>query len=130
MGPSLIKPYWVVLDAHFFENEDCTKELEMQGVAISSGEYVIKYANYHAKNIFDRSEQTSWAASEACTPGSCWFGFKFRHSVPAVRCVQIVHPHGAQYHADSISLEVLGSEGWTEVNDIIVRLLPEPHNEL
>merc|ERR1712032_1381379 len=39
MGPSHIKPHWVILDAALYKDLDCTSEIEMKGQAISSGEF-------------------------------------------------------------------------------------------
>merc|ERR1712032_526238 len=103
----------------------------MKGQAISSGEFIIKYASYHPKNIWDKNADTSWASVDPCTPGSCWFGFRFVSEPPPVKCIKIEHPKGAQYHADSISFEVLGKTGWEGVSDFTLLLLPEGHeNEL
>lgn len=129
--PDLIKPYWVILDAAFYTNEDCTGVLRMDGAAISSGEYVIKYANYHAKNAWDGDSTTSWASSEPCTPGSCYVGFRFRKAPEEpIRCVRVEHPRGTQYQASSISVEKLGTAGWEELGQVAVQLLPEAHQEL
>ncbi|CAE6936009.1 unnamed protein product, partial [Symbiodinium natans] len=39
--PQRLKPYWVVLDAGLFASDDCSEPIKMDGVAISSGEFVI-----------------------------------------------------------------------------------------
>lgn len=129
--PELIKPYWVVLDASLYASPDCTNPLRTDGMAVSSGEYVIKYANYHPKNVWDGDPGTSWASSEPCTPGSCYFGLRFRE-LPGtpVRCVRIEHPRGRQYQATKVSVEALGKAGWEELPDVQVQLLPEENTEL
>jgi len=130
-APELIKPYWVVLDAKLFSDEECTQSIEMDGMPTSSGEYVIKYANYHPRNIWDGDASTSWASAEHCEPGSCHFGFRFRQPLKVpIRCAKIEHPHGSQYHATSVAVEVLGSSGWEEAADIKLILLPEANQEL
>lgn len=131
-APELIKPYWVVLDAVLYSKEDCTDVLRMEGQAISSGEYVIKYANYHPNNVWDSDPSSSWASSEPCAPGSCYFGFRFQEPVPAgrIRCVRVEHPVGARFQATAVSVEVLGRRGWEKLPDVAVRLLPERHEEL
>eukprot|EP00747_Dinoflagellata_sp_TGD_P091385 gnl/TRDRNA2_/TRDRNA2_165033_c0_seq2.p1 gnl/TRDRNA2_/TRDRNA2_165033_c0~~gnl/TRDRNA2_/TRDRNA2_165033_c0_seq2.p1 ORF type:complete len:341 (-),score=42.07 gnl/TRDRNA2_/TRDRNA2_165033_c0_seq2:8-1030(-) len=93
-APEMMKPYWVVLDAALFSDTGCNDAIATEGEAISSGEYVIKYANYHPRNVWDGDVQTSWASKEPCTPGSCYFGFRFRKPPPAVRCVRVDHPEG------------------------------------
>jgi len=128
--PALIKPYWVVLHATLYAAEDCTDVIRMDGTGISSGEYVIKYANYHPKNVWDGDSGTSWASSEPCTPGACWFGFRFRAAPPAIRCVKLEHPEGSQYHADRVLVQQLGEQGWEELAGVNVRLLPDKKQEL
>lgn len=130
LSPELIKPYWVVLDAALYENEDCTGVIQMDGQATSSGEYVIKYASYHPRNVWDGDAQTSWAASEPCTPGSCNFGFRFNEPPGPVRCVRVTHPHGRNYQATSVRVDVLGASGWEELADVAVQLLPQVNEEL
>jgi len=130
LAPQLIKPYWVVLDAALFSSPDCTDVIRMNGQALSSGEFVIKYANYHPKNVWDSDASTSWASSTPCTPGICYLGFRFRTPPPAVRCVRVEHPSGSQYHATEVAVETLGSTGWERLPDVIVQIHPEPNNEL
>mmetsp|Transcript_62240 Transcript_62240/g.193148 ORF Transcript_62240/g.193148 Transcript_62240/m.193148 type:complete len:283 (+) Transcript_62240:372-1220(+) len=131
LAPELIKPYWVVLDAALFASADCTGPLPMDGLATSSGEYVIKYASYHPKNAWDGDASTSWASSQPCTPGSCHFGFRFRRPLaPPPRCVRVEHPQGRQYQATKVSVQTLGAKGWEELPDVVVQLLPEENQEL
>lgn len=126
--PELMKPYWVVLDAALFADAECTEAIQMHGNAFSSGEYVIKYASYHPKAAWDGDKATSWASKEPCTPGSCHLGFRFGQPLASPPlCVIVEHPPGRQYHATSVSLEVLGAAGWEEVLGSIARLLPELH---
>jgi len=130
-APELIKPYWVVLDAKLFADQECTQSIEMDGMPTSSGEYVIKYANYHPRNVWDSDASTSWASAGHCQPGSCHFGFRFRQPLKVpIRCAKIEHPHGAQYQATSVSVEILGPSGWEEPPDIRLILLPEANQEL
>lgn len=127
--PQLIKPFWVVLDAALYANSDCTDVHRMHGVAISSGEYVIKYANYQPGNAWDGDASTSWASAEPCTPRSCYIGFRFQKPLDApIRCARIEHA-GRQYHATAISVETLGASGWEVVPDVTVRLLPEDRSQ-
>mmetsp|Transcript_54898 Transcript_54898/g.86898 ORF Transcript_54898/g.86898 Transcript_54898/m.86898 type:complete len:360 (-) Transcript_54898:61-1140(-) len=128
--PELIKPYWVILEAALYRNSDCSDVIRMEGKAISSGEFVIKYANYHAQNVWDGNVGTSWASSDQCTPGSCYVGFRFAKSVDGIRCVRIEHPAGKQYQATEVIVETLGASGWEEIPDVTIRLLPQEHQEL
>lgn len=129
-GPEIIKPYWVVLKAVFYASADCTDVIRMDGQAFSSGEYVVKYANYHPKNVWDGDEGTSWASATPCSPHGCFFGFRFRKPPPEIKCLMVEHPDGSQYHADHVLLEHLGEEGWEEVQDLTIRLLPSGKQEL
>merc|ERR1719161_2906940 len=112
--PELIKPYWVIMHVYIYADEACTDRIEIEpGQAISSGEYVIKYASYHPKNIWDGSKGTSWASSIPCTPGVCWVGYRFK-AAPAkpVRCARIEHPEGERYQATRVIFETLAADGW------------------
>lgn len=125
--PELIKPYWVIMHVYIYADEACTDRIEIEpGQAISSGEYVIKYASYHPKNIWDGSKSTSWASDHACTPGTCWVGYRFE-AAPArpIKCVHVLHPEGKVYHAESVAYEVLGEDGWAEDADVVVKLSVE-----
>ncbi|CAE7675724.1 unnamed protein product, partial [Symbiodinium sp. CCMP2456] len=129
--PVLLKPYWVVLDANLFTSDDCTGPIKMDGVAISSGEFVIKYANYHPKNAWDKDPSTSWASKGECeAAGTCWLGFRFYANPGPVRCVSLLHPPGVQYQARRISVQRLGRVGWEKAEPVTVRLLPEGKDEL
>jgi hypothetical protein len=129
-APERIKPYWVILDVALYRSSECTDVIRMDGSAISSGEYVIKYANYHAVNAWDGNADTSWASADSCTPGSCYIGFRFHKPVHDIRCVRIEHPAGQQYQATQVTVETLGVSGWEQVSDVTVRLLPQPRQEL
>jgi len=129
-APERIKPYWVVLHAGLYASEDCTDEIRMEGSAISSGEFVIKYASYHARNAWDGSSDTSWASNERCSPSKCWLGFHFQERPRPVRCVRVEHPHGSEYHASAVKVEWLGQSGWEEDQRVLVQLLPLPREEL
>ncbi|CAK0881026.1 unnamed protein product [Prorocentrum cordatum] len=102
----------------------------MEGSAISSGEFVIKYASYHARNVWDKSSDTSWASNGRCSPGECWLGFHFKERPRPVRCVRVEHPHGSEYHASVVKVEWLGQSGWEEDPSVFVQLLPLPREEL
>ena len=101
----------------------------MDGRPISSGEYTIKYASYAPVNVWDGNKDTSWAAAEPCTPGSCFVGFRFSVAPDQVRCVRIEHPLGKQYHATEVVLEKIGANGWEQVPDVHMRLLPQDRSE-
>lgn len=130
--PQHIKPYWVVLDVALYAKEDCTDVLVMDGSPISSGDFVIKYASYAAKNAWDGDSQTSWASSFECDPGACYIGFRF-HSPPSVgsiKCARVVHPEGRTYQATEVSVETLGERGWEPMRDVAIQLLPKAKDEL
>jgi len=131
LAPNLIKPYWVVMHARLFTDAECTQAMEMNGAAFSSGEFVVKYASYHPKQIWDGSEETSWAAKEPCTPGSCYVGFRFaKKPAKDPKCVQVEHPKAKQYQATKVALEVLGAGGWEIAPpDVVVQLLPKPASQ-
>jgi len=128
-APETIKPYWVVLNAEIFEDTECVKPISMAGGPFSSGEFKVKYANYHPKNIWDHSADTSWASQGPCSPGSCHFGFQFQNGATPFRCIKITHPDHI-HEATQVSVEVLGSSGWEEAADVVVQLFPLPKDEL
>jgi len=129
MKPENIKPHWVILHATLFEEEDCSNAIRMNGHSISSGEYVIKYASYHPKNVWDGSSDTSWASQDPCTPGSCWLGFRFTNPHAGIRCIKIEHPERSQYWATEVLVQQLGATGWEDM-DVFVRFVPEQRQEL
>lgn len=129
--PRRLEPYWVVLDATLYSDEDCTSPIPMDGFAISSGEYVIKYASYHPKHVWDSNPETSWASKGPCAAsGPCWVGFRFRHYPGPIRCAIVEHPEGEQYQASSLTVQTLGIAGWDKVSDVTVRLMPQRKQEL
>lgn len=128
-SPELIKPYWVVLDAKLYANSNCTDPVTMDGMPFSSGEFVIKYANYAPKNVWDSDPSTSWASKTPCTPKECYVGFRFK-TAPKIGCASVTHPEGQQYRATEISLEVLGESGWEALEDATVEIDSGTRDEL
>lgn len=128
--PESIKPHWVILHATLFENEDCSGLIRMHGSSISSGEFVIKYANYHPKNVWDGSGDTSWASKDPCTPGTCWLGFRFSQMPKVIRCVKIEHPADSKYWATEVNVQQLAAAGWEDMKDVFVQFVPEQRAEL
>eukprot|EP00746_Dinoflagellata_sp_MGD_P009838 gnl/MRDRNA2_/MRDRNA2_120122_c0_seq1.p1 gnl/MRDRNA2_/MRDRNA2_120122_c0~~gnl/MRDRNA2_/MRDRNA2_120122_c0_seq1.p1 ORF type:complete len:353 (+),score=62.20 gnl/MRDRNA2_/MRDRNA2_120122_c0_seq1:62-1120(+) len=128
-APQLIKPYWVVLDATLFANTNCSDPVKMDGMPFSSGEFVIKYANYAPKNVWDGDPQTSWASKTPCEPGQCFIGFRFK-AAPKIGCASVKHPEGDAYRASVISLETIGPSGWEAITDATVEIDPSNREEL
>lgn len=128
--PEQIKPHWVILHATLFEKEDCTGLIRMHGSSISSGEFVIKYASYHPKNVWDGSGDTSWASKDPCTPGSCWLGFRFTQVPKVIGCVKIEHPSDSKYWATGVRVQKLGTKGWDDMPEVFVQFVPEQRSEL